>query len=72
MRLQALFACVCLLNFKLSAALPQEYESLKAEAEKLYLQACRQPRFTGYGYVKVNELYRQVALANLRPPSNAG
>ncbi len=67
MRLPVPFATVCLLAFRLSAALPPEYESLKAEAEKLYMQTCRQPRFAGYAYANVNEIYRQVALTNLPP-----
>ncbi len=54
------FILIGVFAFNLFAALPPEYEALKAEAERVYWE---RPHL----YAKVNELYGQFALANLPP-----
>jgi uncharacterized protein YfaS (alpha-2-macroglobulin family) len=56
MKLRLTFALGFLAGFNLFAALPAEYESLKANAEKLFADG---------SFAKANEIYRQVALTNL-------
>ncbi len=58
MKKRFLFALVGLLAFKLPAALPPAYESLKTEAEKFYADK---------SFAKARELYASVNLTNLPP-----
>ena len=61
MTTRIVLALVGLLNLKLTAALPPEYESLKADAEKLY---------TDGSFAKAHELYASATTSNL-PPTEA-
>ncbi len=58
MTTRIIFALVGLLAFKLPAALPPAYESLKTEAEKLYADK---------SFAQARELYASVNLTNLPP-----
>src|ERR1017187_1162894 len=58
MKILAIIVCNCFLALNLFAALPPEYETLKADAEKLFADG---------SFSKANELYRSVNLTNLPP-----
>src|SRR6478609_7841091 len=56
MKICAAIAGVCLLAFNVFAAIPAEYESLKADAEKLYADG---------SFARARELYASVNRTNL-------
>ena len=58
MTTRIIFTLVGLLTLNLSAALPPEYETLRASAEKFY---------TDKSFAKAHELYAGVSVTNLPP-----